>query len=275
MKRMPLIAIISVVAIAGMACFLVPWTPEHAKAAIQSSIVAPTEKEIEAAKNATFNAKEVAIYAHQIRAFMERGEPTQAEKFAEYRAKIEAALSAVDANVDETNAYLAAHDAKVELLDAHHVQAFMARREPSQAENNADYRAQVLGEIDAYQDRAAVESIQGNQLVTQAKADLQGVCNSASVKRLPSGQIAFCSEDAGWKLAARQPAKGVTEKIQQAQHDAVLHPLLAEAQPLDQGKTLSDSKGCMWFVWESNSGLSTTRFLDVDGSQICTSRKAN
>lgn len=264
MKRMPLIAIISVVAIAGMACFLVPWTPEHVKAAIQSSIVAPTETEIEAAKNATFNAKEVAIYAHQIRAFMERGEPTQAEKISEYMAK-----------VVETNAYLAAHDAKVELLDAHQVQAFMARREPSQAENNADYMAQVLGEIDAYQDRAAVESIQGSQLATQAKADLQGVCNSASVKRLPSGQIAFCSEDAGWKLAARQPATGVTEKIQQAQHDAVLHPLLAEAQPLDQGKTLSDSKGCMWFVWESNSGLSTTRFLDVDGSQICTSRKAN
>jgi hypothetical protein len=95
------------------------------------------------------------------------------------------------------------------------------------------------------------------------------------VKRLPSGQIAFCSEDAGWKLAASQPATGATEQIQQAQHDASLHPLFAEAQALDQGKTLRDSSGCMWFVWESNSGLSTTRFLDVDGSQICTNRKAN
>lgn len=221
MKRMPLIAIISVATIAGMACFLVPWTPEHVKAAIQSSIVAPTEKEIEAAKNAAFHAKEVAIDAYQIRAFMERGEPTQAEKIAEYRAKILAVQSAFDA--------------KVEALDAQKLRAAMEGNEPTQAEINADYMAQVLGEIDAHQDRVAVESIQRKQLAAQAKADLQGVCNSASVTRLPSGQIAFCSEDAGWKLAASQPATGVTEQIQQAQQDAALHPLLAEAQPLDQG----------------------------------------
>jgi hypothetical protein len=49
---------------------------------------------------------------------------------------------------------------------------------------------------------AEVVSIRESQQAAQAKDDaaLQGICNGGSVKALPSGKLAVCTEDAGWHL---------------------------------------------------------------------------
>lgn len=105
---------------------------------------------------------------------------------------------------------------------------------------------------------------------------LKGICESGTVKSLPSGKIAVCTEDAGWHLPTlNSTVKGDDDVVTSEQLDANRRAVLAEALLLDQGKTLSDSKGCLWFVWEGKGQLNVTRYLNVDDSQMCVNPETN
>jgi hypothetical protein len=118
------------------------------------------------------------------------------------------------------------------------------------------------------------------QLIDQAAlekdaAALQGRCESGTVKALPTGSIAFCTDDTKWHVPTGSQAPRVElDRISQEEIDAD-RAILAGAQLVDQGVKLSDSKGCLWFVWEASDKLNHTRFKHHDGSPICDRPQAN
>lgn len=63
------------------------------------------------------------------------------------------------------------------------------------------------------------------------------------------------------------------DKVNEQQYrDGQAH-VLAEAKPLDQHMTLSDSKECVWEVWEDNGTLKLTRYTKPDGTPVCAAKQ--